>query len=142
VGRDCRRRGFTLIELLLVLVILAVLAAVILPMFTGRSKQARITAAKTDISNLGTALDAFELDNGAYPTSQEGLAALATQPSGMNNWNGPYIKHAVAKDPWGHAYVYVCPGQHNTNSYDLSSAGPDGQQGDTDDITNWDNNTN
>lgn len=131
------RRGFTLVELLLVLVILAVLAAVILPRFTKRSEQSRITAATTDISSLDTAIDLFEVDNGRFPTSQEGLRALVEQPANLSGWKGPYLKRTLPNDPWGNPYVYRQPGQHNTDGYDLSSNGPNGQEGDADDITNW-----
>jgi general secretion pathway protein G len=130
-------RGFTLIELLLVLVILAVLAAVVVPKFTKRSEQARIAAAKTDIANLETVLDAFEVDVGRYPTTEEGLRALMEPPSNAKDWKGPYLKRPVVNDPWGNPYVYRCPGQHNTSSYDLLSFGPDGQEGGGDDIDNW-----
>lgn len=135
--RRAARAAFTLIELLLVLVILAVLAAVVVPKFTKRSEQARITAAKTDISNLGTALSAFEVDNGRYPSSQEGLSALSQQPAGLTNWKGPYVGKAVVNDPWGTPYVYRQPGTHNTSEYDLYSFGPDTQEGNADDVTNW-----
>ncbi|QNN25221.1 type II secretion system major pseudopilin GspG [Planctomycetales bacterium ZRK34] len=133
------RAGFSLIELLLVLVILAVLAAVVATRFTGRSEQARNTAARTDIASLETALDAFEIDAGRFPTSEEGLEALIEQPSGVQEdaWRGPYIKRGVPKDPWGNQYNYQQPGRHNTSSYDLSSSGPDGQAGTEDDIINW-----
>jgi len=132
-----RARGFTLIELLLVLVILAVLAAVVVPKFTKRSEQARIAAAKTDIANLDTAFDAFEIDTGRYPSSEEGMKALMEQPSSAKDWKGPYLKRLVLNDPWGNPYVYRCPGQHNPSSYDLYSFGPDGQEGGSDDIDNW-----
>ncbi|WP_428937145.1 type II secretion system major pseudopilin GspG [Fontivita pretiosa] len=135
-GKRARRRGFTLIELLLVLVILAVLASVVVPKFTARSEQARVTAAKTDIAQLETALDAFEVDNGRFPTTDEGLAALLQAPANVTNWRGPYIKRGLPKDPWGNPYVYVYPGTHNPNGYDLYSFGPDGREG-NDDITNW-----
>jgi general secretion pathway protein G len=130
------RSAFTLIELLLVLVILAVLAAVVVPKFTNRSEQARLTAAKTDISNIESAIDTFEVDCGRYPSTDEGLRALVEQPSNVQNWHGPYIKRGVPSDPWGNAYVYRYPGSHNANSYDLFSAGPDGHEG-NDDIDNW-----
>ena len=132
-------RGFSLIELLLVLVILAVLAAVVVPKFTSRSEQARVTAAQTDIASLETALEAFEIDSGRYPTGDEGLEALVLEPAGLQEaaWKGPYIKRGVPKDPWGNEYLYEQPGRYNTNSYDLSSAGPDLQQGTEDDIVNW-----
>ena len=131
------RRAFTLVELLLVLVILAVLAAVVVPKFTNRSEQARLTAAKADISSIETALDTFEVDCGRYPNSDEGLKALVEAPAGVQNWHGPYIKRGgVPNDPWGNAYVYRFPGTHNANGYDLYSFGPDQREG-TDDIDNW-----
>ena len=139
-GNRSVRRAFTLIELLLVLVILAILAAVVVPKFTSRSEQARQSAAKTDIANLGTSLDAFEVDAGRYPTSEEGLSALMAQPSNVKTWSGPYIKGGqIPKDPWGNAYVYRYPGQNNKNGYDLFSMGPDGKEGGGDDIDNWSN---
>jgi general secretion pathway protein G len=138
VARSARSaRGFTLVELLLVLVILGVLAAVVIPKFTGRTEQAQIAAARTDIATLETALDVFEVDCGRYPTTEEGLAALITPPMGLQNqWRGPYIKRGVPNDPWGNPYIYRAPGMHNTSGYDLYSMGPDGREG-NDDITNW-----
>lgn len=130
------RNAFTLIELLLVLVILTVLAALVVPQFTGRAKQAKEVAAKTDISNLENQLHIFELDNGQYPTSEQGLQALVQQPSGLKDWHGPYL-NKIPVDPWGNPYVYKAPGQHNTNSFDLSSSGADGRDGTDDDVTNW-----
>lgn len=133
-----RTGGFTLIELLLVMVILAILASLIIPMFVGRAEQARVTAAQTDISNISSALDTFEIDNGHYPTTNEGLIALVRQPPGMPNWHGPYLKgNAVPQDPWGHPYQYRSPGQHSKDGYDLWSLGPTGQEGGPGEITNW-----
>lgn len=130
-------RGFTLIELLLVLVILGVLAAIVVPKFAGRTEQARITAAQTQIATFGTALDAFEVDNGYYPKGRNGLQDLVVQPSDAPNWRGPYLKGDVPLDPWGRPYIYECPGRHNPSGYDLMSMGPDGREGTEDDITNW-----
>jgi len=130
-------RGFTLIELLLVLVILTALAAIVVPKFTRRSEQARITAARADIANLEVALDAFEVDTGRYPATEEALVALVKMPADVTEWHGPYIKRDIPKDPWGNPYVYQCPGQHNTSDYDLYSFGPDRQEGGDDDIDNW-----
>ena len=129
--------GFTLIELLLVLVILTALAAVIVPRFAKRGEQAKLTAARTDISNLGVALSLFEVDAGRYPTGDEGLKALVQDPGELKGWNGAYIERGIPNDPWGNPYVYSCPGQNNTNGYDLHSFGPDGQDGTADDIDNW-----
>jgi general secretion pathway protein G len=134
-----RRSGFTLIELLLVLVILGVLAAIVVPKFAGRTEQAREAAAKTQLSTFGTVLDAFEVDNGYYPKGKSGLNDLVAAPRDAKNWRGPYIKE-VPKDPWGNDYVYECPGKNNPTSYDVSSMGPDGQLGGTDDTTNWTSN--
>ncbi|MGA2265359.1 MAG: type II secretion system major pseudopilin GspG [Phycisphaerae bacterium] len=129
--------GFTLIELLLVMVILTILAAIVVPRFTRRTEQAKVTAARTDISNMEVALDAFEVDCGRYPTTEEGLGALVEQPANADGWRGPYLKKSVSKDPWGNAYLYRCPGSHNTTGYDLYSFGPDGQEGGDDDVDNW-----
>ena len=132
-----RRRGFTLVELLLVLVILATLAAIVVPKFTSRTEQAQITAAASQIANFETALDAFEIDTGKYPRGSDGLQELIDEPSGARNWRGPYLKKGIPVDPWGNAYIYECPGKHNANGYDIMSMGPDGRSGGDDDITNW-----
>jgi len=130
-------RFFTLIELLLVLVILTALAAVVVPKFVGRGRQAQIARAQSDIASLGVALGAFEVDNGRYPTSAEGLGALSVAPGGLTNWHGPYIERPVVNDPWANPYVYACPGTHNPDGYDLHSFGPSGQDGAEDNIDNW-----
>lgn len=130
------RSGFTLIELLLVLVILAVLAAIVVPKFTGRTEDARKKAAKTGISVISSALNSYEVDNGKYPTTDEGLNALIVKPSTATEWHGPYLDKAPL-DPWDHPYVYRCPGTNNPNGFDLLSMGPDGHEGGGDDIDNW-----
>jgi len=134
------RRAFTLIELLLVLVILGILAAIVVPKFSGRTEQARQTAAVSQIATFGTALDAFEVDTGHYPKGKSGLLDLVQQPRDAQNWKGPYMKNEIPKDPWGNDYIYECPGKHNPSSYDLMSIGPDGKAGGDDDITNWQQN--
>jgi len=137
--RVLRRRAqaaFTLVELLLVLVILGILAALVLPKFTGRTEQARTTAAQTQISTFGTALDAYEVDTGSYPRGNDGLNQLIMQPSDVTNWRGPYLKSDIPLDPWGHPYIYEFPGKVNPSGYDIRSMGPDGQAGTNDDIVN------
>jgi general secretion pathway protein G len=139
--RDVSRRvGFSLIELLLVLVILAILAAVVVPKFTGRSDDARIAAAKTDVSQMETAIDMFEQDAGRFPSQTEGLTVL-TKSQGLGAdvkaWKGPYLKREVPTDPWGNPYVYRMPGNFNPTAYDLFSMGKDGKEGSEDDIGNW-----
>ena len=136
-GRYHQDAGFSLIELLLVLVILATLTTIVVTKFPKRSQQAKVTAAGVDISNIEVALDAFEVDCGRYPTSEEGLGALLQQPSDADGWHGEYLKRGMPKDPWGSPYLYRQPGQHNTTGYDLHSLGPDGQEGGGDDIDNW-----
>ncbi|MFH2139092.1 MAG: type II secretion system major pseudopilin GspG [Candidatus Omnitrophota bacterium] len=132
--------GFTLIELMLVVIIIGTLAAIVIPRFTGRAEQARNTAAKADLlSNIPLALDLYELDNGSFPTTEQGLASLVQKPNISplpKNWNGPYLKKKPV-DPWGQQYVYVSPGVHNKDDYDLHSLGKDGVAGGGDDLTNW-----
>ncbi len=136
--KSLQRSAFTLIELMLVLVILATLSAIVVPKFTGQSKKAKLTAAKTQISHLALALDAFEVDLGRYPTNVEGLRALVEKPaSDSDEWRQPYLSGNVPLDPWGNEYVYRCPGDYNQDGYDLISYGPDGKLGGDDDITNW-----
>ena len=131
------RRGFTLIEIMLVVIIIGALAAMIVPRLAGRSEQAKIAVAKSDLSNIATALKLYELDNGSFPTTQQGLVALRERSTSVplpKNWNGPYLEKDPV-DPWGGAYVYVSPGVHRQD-YDLSSKGKDLNSAD-DDIVNW-----
>lgn len=141
MSRNNFRKGFTLIELLIVVVIIGVLAAIMLPNLSGRSQEARIARTKTEIeSTIGLALDMFEADTGRYPTSEQGLDALVNEPDGITNWRGPYIKKSNRfEDSWKNTYHFQYPGQNNTSGYDLISAGPDGQLGTEDDISNFDN---
>lgn len=136
--RNPNLQGFTLVELLLVLVILGTLAAIVVPKFAGRTEQARITAAQTQIANFGVVLDAFEVDNGYYPKGNNGLLDLVQRPRDAQNWMGPYLKSDIPNDPWKNPYEYAHPGKNNVDSYDLMSMGPDGKKGGDDDITNWD----
>src|SRR5690606_34563191 len=133
--------GFTLIEILLVVIIIGILSAMVAPRLMGRSNSARIAAAESDINvNIPTALKLFELDNGFYPTTEQGLEALVKAPVLApipENWNGPYLDKAPV-DPWGHPYQYASPGVHRPHDYDLSSLGKDaGANAAEDDIKNW-----
>jgi len=128
------KKAFTLIELMLVVIIIGVLSAMVVPRLAGRSEEARIQAAKTDInSTIPLALDLFEMDTGSYPSSLDGLRA---NPGGTDSWHGPYLKKKPM-DPWNKVYIYSSPGEHNQDGYDLSSCGKDGQPGTTDDVVNW-----
>ena len=135
--RSAVRRAFTLIELLLVLVIIAVLAAVVVPKMANRTGDAQIKATKGSIAGIKTALEMFEVDNGRFPTTDEGLKALVDAPAGLQNWHGPYVDRAnIAADPWGHEYIYRSPGSASGTGFDVFSMGPDGREG-NDDITSW-----
>ena len=133
------QRGFTLIELLVVLVILGLLASLAGPKVISYLGGAKSDSAKLQVEEFGASLDLFKLETGRYPTGQEGLQALVQAPSGLNGWNGPYLKKkAVPKDPWGNEYHYVSPGQHGL--YDLSSLGADnreGGEGENADVNGW-----
>ncbi len=131
-------RGFTLIEIMLVVIIIAALAAMVVPRMSGRSEQAKKAIAKTDIeSHLSTALKLYELDNGNFPSTAQGLEALMKETKTgpvPTIWNGPYLEKKPI-DPWGNPYVYKSPGEHRRD-YDLSSKGKDATS-DDDDIVNW-----
>ncbi|MFA5356739.1 MAG: type II secretion system major pseudopilin GspG [Candidatus Omnitrophota bacterium] len=128
--------GFTLIELMLVVIIIGALVAMVMPRFAGRGEQARVSAATADVrANIATALKMYELDNGSYPSTAEGLGALLSRPGSANNWNGPYLEKK-AVDPWGREYQYKCPGEHRSSDYDLYSLGRDGVES-ADDVKNW-----
>jgi general secretion pathway protein G len=123
------------------MVIIAVLAAIVLPKLTGRAQESKEKAADAQINgSFSTALGTYELDNGAYPSTAQGLQALRVKPSGTpdpKGWKGPYLDRDVPNDPWGNAYVYRSPGTRNPDGYDLLSVGPDGREGTDDDIGNW-----
>jgi len=136
--------GFTLIEIMIVVIILAILAAAVIPRLTGRTQQAKESRAKADIQTLSLALDLYAIDNGFFPSSAQGLDALRSKPSSAptpTSWRGPYVKKASPKDPWGNPYKYTSPGMHNAEDYDLITFGPDGVQGGGDDIANWETQT-
>lgn len=120
-----RQQGFTLIEVMVVVVILAILAAIIVPRIMSRPEQARAVKAKTDIMAIENAMEMYKLDNGFYPSNAQGIDALVTKPSGEpvpQMWqSGGYLK-TVPQDPWGHAYHYANPGKHS--EIDLWTDGP------------------
>ena len=132
------QKGFTLIEILLVVVIIGALAAMVVPRLAGRSEQAKITIARVDIdANISSALKLYELDNGSFPNTSQGLEALLRRPvlpPVPSNWNGPYLEKEPV-DPWGRKYQYQYPASHGVN-YDLYSLGPNEKE-DKDNINNW-----
>jgi general secretion pathway protein G len=135
--RLANETGFTLVELLVVLVILGLLAALVGPQLFPKLGKGKQSAAKAQIELLEQALDQFRLDVGRYPSTQEGLTALVTNP-GIEKWEGPYLKKGLPNDPWGRPYIYTCPGSHG--EYDIVSYGRDGQpggEGEDKDVVNW-----
>ncbi|MCW2100832.1 UNVERIFIED_ORG: general secretion pathway protein G [Pseudomonas psychrophila] len=142
--RTSTQRGFTLIEIMVVVVIIGVLGAIVVPQFMSRPDQAKVTAAHTDIQAISTALEMYRLDTFNYPSTQQGLEALVTRPSGTplaRNWNPQGYLKSLPVDPWGTPYQYLNPGTHSAG-YDLFSFGADGVQGGegfATDIGNWSN---
>lgn len=138
------RRGFTLIEIMVVIVILALLAALVAPKLMGRADDAKITDASVQIKNIETALKLYKLDNGSYPTTEQGLTALVAKPTVGSipkaYKEGGYLESKkLPKDPWGSDFLYLSPGEHG--DYDLYSYGADGSkggEGKNADITSWD----
>ena len=132
------KKGFTLVEIMLVVIIIGALAMMVVPRLSGRSEQAKVAVAHADVeATLATALKLYELDNGNFPTTSQGLDALMKKPDSSpvpKNWNGPYVEKRPM-DPWGNAYEYRSPGEHRSD-YDLYSKGKD-EAGSDDDITNW-----
>jgi len=139
-----QQRGFTLIEIMVVVVIIGVLGAIVVPQFMSRPDQAKVTAARTDLQAIATALEMYRLDNLQYPSTQQGLEALSKRPSGApaaRNWNPQRYLKSLPIDPWGTPYQYLNPGHKSVDgSYDLYSLGADGVpggEGMAADIGNW-----
>jgi general secretion pathway protein G len=131
------KKGFTLVELLVVMVIIGLIAALVGPRLFPKLGKGKQAAAKAQIELLGQALDQYRLDTGSYPTTEQGLNALVTNP-GVEKWEGPYLKKGLPVDPWGKPYVYQHPGSHG--EYDLFSYGRDGKPGgesEDKDVTSW-----
>ena len=133
------QQGFTLIELLVVLVILGLLAGLVGPQILRYLGSAKSDTARLQIEELGAGLDLYHLEVGRYPNTDEGLAALVEDPTGVRHWNGPYLKKkTVPNDPWGNKYIYVSPGENGV--YDLFSLGQDNMEGgekENEDIVSW-----
>ena len=138
--RQQERRGFTLIEIMVVVVILGVLAATIIPQFIGTTHDAKVSAAKSTIAELESALERFQIHMDRHPTAEEGLKVLVEAPSSeATKWRGPYIK-MLRPDPWGNPYLYRYPGVHHPTSFDIWSrgaGGAEGGDGEAADIGNW-----
>lgn len=135
---ELRARGFTLLELLVVLVIIGLLASYVGPKYFSQIGKSEVKAAKAQLDALEKALDAYRIDVGRYPTTEQGLTALDARPNNEAKWQGPYLKKTVPLDPWGKAYQYRSPGEKG--EFDLFSLGKDGQPGGTgenEDVTNW-----
>jgi general secretion pathway protein G len=128
--------GYTLIEMLVVLTIISLIVGLVGPRVLNYLGESRVKTAKLQIESLGSALDLFYMDAGRYPSSAEGLDALAKRPADVENWNGPYLKGSrVPLDPWGHAYRYRSPIAH-LPPYEIVSLGSDGREGSANNISN------
>ncbi|WP_158746998.1 type II secretion system major pseudopilin GspG [Acidisphaera sp. L21] len=123
--------GFTLLEILVVIAILGLLIGLVAPAVLRQLGGARVSVAKQSVERLGSVLDLYKLDIGSYPSTEQGLAALARQPTGVTNWDGPYVKgDGVPLDAWNHPYTYRNPSQRSGHDYDLCSLGASGSGGD------------
>ena len=122
-----RSQGFTLIELLVVLVILGMLAALVVPRLFKNVDKAKVSTAKAQIAAFETALGAYRLDVGSFPTTEQGLQALRTRPPEVEGWDGPYLPKEIPMDPWNHPYAYRSPSEHG--DYEIISYGADGHEG-------------
>ncbi|MGD8869363.1 MAG: type II secretion system major pseudopilin GspG [Gemmatimonadales bacterium] len=137
------QEGLTLIEIVVVIIVLGLLAGLVGPQIIGRVSEAKSSTARTQIELFSVALDNYRLDNGRYPTTEQGLQALREKPvsePAPYNWRGPYLQKEIPLDPWGRPYVYRSPGEVNPTTYDLFTLGRDGQPGGEDedaDITSW-----
>jgi general secretion pathway protein G len=141
--RNRRRKpaqaGITLIEMLVVVTIIALFAALVVPSMLGKADKARVTTAKAQINSFATALGAYKLDTGTFPTTEMGLQALRIRPENVNQWQGPYLPKDIPADPWGHPYLYKYPGDHGEEP-DIVCLGADGQpggEGINEDIVSW-----
>lgn len=131
-------RGFTLLELLVVMVIIGLLAGYVAPRYFSQVGKSEVKVAQAQLGAFDKALAQFRLDNGRYPTTDEGLAALVTRPSSAPRWEGPYLSKAVPADPWGRPYLYKSPGDRSDmDIYSFGKDGAPGGTGDNVDITNW-----
>lgn len=134
------QRGFTLMELMVVIVILGVLASLVVPNLMGNKDRADRQKAVSDIVALENALDMYKLDNHRYPTTEQGMEALVKAPTLAplaENYNADGYIRRLPADPWGNEYILISPGEHG--AIDISSAGPDGEAGTSDDVTSWEN---
>jgi general secretion pathway protein G len=142
VGPRENRGGFTLMEVLLVLVILVVLASIAVTTYSGVQDRALKDAARAKVGILTGPIDTYQVHMRAYPADLNDLITKPTDARSAERWSGPYLKESAALlDPWDNEIRYVTPGKHNTESYDVWSVGPDGQDGSDDDIGNWDQST-
>lgn len=132
-----RQQGFTLLELLVVIVIIGLLAAYVGPKYFSQLGKSKVTIARSQIDAFERALDAYRLDVGHYPSTEEGLTALLVKPNAANGWNGPYLSKEIPSDPWGNVYAYRSPGsKRETEIISYGADGKSGGSGDAADIAN------
>ncbi len=136
--RKKNEKGFSLIELLIVMVIMGLLAALVGPRMFGKVGKSKQNAARSQMALFETALDTYRLDVGKYPSTEQGLQALRTKPSGAEKWDGPYLPKAVPKDPWGNPYVYRRTDNGEVEIISLGANGTEGGEGEDKDISSRD----
>jgi len=138
-NKSRHQEGFTLLELLVVVAIIGLLAAYVGPKYFSQIGKSEQAVAKSQVEAFSRALSTYRLEVGAFPSTEEGLAALTSKPTSATKWNGPYLDKVVPEDPWGRPYIYRSPGTHNAD-FDIETLGKDGQPGgtgDAADVTNY-----
>jgi general secretion pathway protein G len=135
--QDGGEAGFTLLEILVVIAIIGLLIGLVAPAVLRQFAGAKLSIAHQSIARLGSVLDLYKLDTGDYPTTEQGLQALVTDPGSISGWNGPYVQSdKLPVDPWNHPFIYRDPSNRAGTSYDLCSAGPNAQAGGAGEICN------
>ncbi len=131
------KAAFTLVEIMVVVIVIGILAATIIPKFMGTTHDAKVATAKSNIAEIESALERYNVQMDTYPSTEEGLKALVEKPANDGGkWRGPYVT-LLRPDPWGHPYLYKYPGTHRTSGPDVWAKDPDAKEGEASEIGNW-----